>query len=104
VGLFKITPSGEESLVTSCCVGGAQLAHDSAGNLFGITLTDGSGSPAFVYEVTPTGVVRTLYTFSQTLNPYLALAIDSAGNLYGTVNQGGTNGTGFVYKLTKTAD
>lgn len=106
-GLFEITPSGDASILTSCCVGvgGNRLVHDKAGNMFGIASTDGGGTPAFIYEVTPAGVVTTLYTFPQNVQANLAgLTIDDAGNLYGTTGQGGANGTGSVFKLSKTGD
>ena len=110
VGLFEIRPSGDESTVTSCptfsdCVGGNRLVHDRAGNMFGIASTEGGSTPAFIYEVTPTGTATTLFTFPQSVQANTAgLTIDAAGNLYGTTFQGGTNGTGSVFVLTKTGD
>jgi uncharacterized repeat protein (TIGR03803 family) len=82
---------------------------DSAGNLFGVTISDGGpGACGIVYELTPTTsgpwVASTLYTFDGSEGCYPdELILDSAGNLYGTTQLGPGYSAGGVYELAPTA-
>jgi uncharacterized repeat protein (TIGR03803 family) len=98
-------------------VGGTQLVADSAGNLYGTTLSGGhkstgcqvyTGVPGcgVVFKLTPEAhgswKETVLYTFSggkDGAHPVGGVILDSAGNLYGTTWNGGV-GVGVVFKLT----
>ena len=82
------------------------LMMNTDGNLYGTTVSGGgtTANPGYgtVFQLTPAGVFKTIYTFSGTdgSNPTGTLAHDSTGAIYGatTGNSGGTGGT--VYKIT----
>jgi len=76
----------------------AGLVMDSAGNLYGTTLSS-------VYELTPSGggwSFTTLHLFNGSDGNvvYGAVAIDANGNLYGTASSGGAYGYGTVWEIT----
>ncbi len=125
--VFSFAPNGEggwtfTSLHTFPTLGGgpsAQLLEDSAGNLYGTTVTgginpngtcvtDGCGT---IFELSPSGgswSFTVLYEFTGGADgaaPYSNLIMDQAGNLYGTASAGGSNsnctgGCGVVFKFT----
>jgi uncharacterized repeat protein (TIGR03803 family) len=124
--VFKITPSGKETvLYTFCsvqnCADGAQpyagLVFDKEGNLYGTTSAGGSGCSyqycghGTVFRVTPSGKETVLYSFcSQSACtdgaiPWAGVIFDAKGNLYGTTFRGGdvsgscTHACGVVFKL-----
>jgi uncharacterized repeat protein (TIGR03803 family) len=117
--VFKITPTGTESLVYSFAGGAANgatpqgLVQGSDGNFYGATSQGGSGpcqgGCGAVFKLTPTGVQTGLYFFSGGSDGGVAngLVQGSDGNFYGTTAYGGvTNsqcgpgGCGVVFKLT----
>jgi uncharacterized repeat protein (TIGR03803 family) len=118
--VFKLTPSGKETVLHSFPLGftttdGAQprtgLVFDKKGNLYGTTLRGGdrgcSGGAGFgcgvVFKVTPSDE-DVIYTF--TGGPDGAypsdLVLDASGNMYGTTPNGGVYGLGTVFKVTPT--
>ena len=77
----------------------AALIQASNGNFYG-TSTQQGGS---VFQVTPTGTLTTLYTFTNNANgtvPQAALVQGSDGNLYGTTTLGGTYDNGTVFSIS----
>jgi uncharacterized repeat protein (TIGR03803 family) len=85
---------------------------DSAGNVYGTTLSGPGGIGGTVYKLSPpvsgSGVwtYTNLYTFSGNADggePESGVVFDSAGNLYGTTESGGADNFGVVYKLTPPA-
>lgn len=113
-------------------IGGRQLVSDSAGNLYGTTISGGNKSTScavqtgvpgcgVVFKLTPTGKYTVLHTFTGGEDgafPYAGVTLDSAGNLYGTTFAGGDKkpkvchylnlggmpaGCGVVFKLTPAA-
>jgi uncharacterized repeat protein (TIGR03803 family) len=110
--VFKLDPSGHETVLYSfCSAGGAQctdgemplggLVLDAAGNLYGAApfgganvLISGNGV-GVVFKVTKQGKESVLYNFCSALNcsdgllPYAGLIQDAEGNLYGTTSAGG---------------
>jgi uncharacterized repeat protein (TIGR03803 family) len=97
----------------------AGVIFDSAGNLYGTTLSGGAnqyhteGSYAgTVFELMPTGgewMEKILYSFPQSkydaTGPFASVVFDAAGNLYGTTSSGGqyfSNGT--VFELSPNAE
>jgi uncharacterized repeat protein (TIGR03803 family) len=109
--VFKVTPSGSETVLHSFTGppsdGGhpqyGSLTLDAAGNLYGATSYGGRFDYGTVYKVTATGTERVLYNFpggSDGSTPFGGMARDSAGNLYGTASAGGADYYGIVFKLS----
>jgi uncharacterized repeat protein (TIGR03803 family) len=118
--LFKVAPSGTETVLYSFCSDGGtgfepsgNLVMDAAGNLYGTTLVGGSGNSGTVFKVDPSGTDTVLYNFctkggsrcTDGEEPRGGLVMDAAGNLYGTtlidLGPKGTGG-GAVFKVTQT--
>ncbi len=85
----------------------AGLIFDHSGNLYGASVTGGSGGGGTVFKLTPSGNSWTYSpVYSFTGNPYGycgphgSLVMDGAGNLYGSTYCDGANGLGSVFKLT----
>lgn len=109
--VFKVNAPLQESVLYSFCsqqdcVDGATpyaaLVRDSAGNLYGTTLSGGANREGTVFKVDPTGQETVLYSFTGGADgyaPFSRLVRDSAGNLYGTAAFGGAYGSGTVFKI-----
>ena len=88
-----------------------KLTFDSAGNLFGTTLSGGPLASGNVFELTQSAgswTESSLYAFTGGSDggfPVMPLSLDSAGNLYGTTAAGGDPNCacGVLFKLTSTA-
>jgi uncharacterized repeat protein (TIGR03803 family) len=111
--VFKINSKGKESILYSFTGAPdgdnpfAGLVRDSAGNLYGTTITGGTNGAGTVFKVDTTGKETVLYSFCSNACqdgeiPYSALIRDNAGNLYGTTLAGGMFGSGTVFKLDST--
>jgi uncharacterized repeat protein (TIGR03803 family) len=111
--VFRIAPDGTESILYSF-QGGADgwwprsgVVADSAGNLYGTTVSGGSANDGTVFKLTPDGTESVLYSFKAGkggAGPEAGLILDSAGNLYGTADNGGSKacdgiGCGVVYTV-----
>ena len=87
---------------------GAGLIMDSAGDLFGTTLSGGAYRDGAVFEVPKASVgygpLKLLgsFNFTDGAIPRAGLTTDSAGNLIGTTSQGGAFSDGTVFKLAET--
>jgi uncharacterized repeat protein (TIGR03803 family) len=114
--VFKLTPSGEETVLYSF-TGGADgggpnggLAIDSKDNLYGTAFEGGEHfglcAPycGVVFSVSSSGTETVLYAFDgqemEGFGPTSGLVRDKAGNLYGTTEQGGANDEGALYEVT----
>ena len=107
--VFKITPSGAESVLhdfgataTDGTLPLAGLIMDGNGNLYGTTSL-GVGSEGTVFKITPAGTETILYTFtggSDGGSPEAGLVMGSNGNLYGTTYAGGAGSLGTVFEIT----
>jgi uncharacterized repeat protein (TIGR03803 family) len=83
------------------------LISDSAGNLYGTTLTGGTNGLGTVFELIHSNggwTEKVLHNFNYNgtdgFTPLAGLIFDKAGNLYGTTVGGGSNGWGTVFELT----
>jgi uncharacterized repeat protein (TIGR03803 family) len=117
--VFKIDPSGNETVLYSFNPGNGtdgwepsgNLARDSAGNLYGTTQLGGQQQFCFevgcgiVFRVDPNGNEAVLYAFGDEpdgAGPTAGVVRDRAGNLYGTTTAGGPGGLegfGTIFKL-----
>src|SRR6202042_1701998 len=109
--VFKVTPSGTETVLYSFAGGSSDGANPEAGviqgsdgNFYGTTLQGGASGLGIVFELTPGGTETILHTFagggSDGANPSANLVQGSDGNLYGSTGAGGTSGNGTFFKVT----
>jgi uncharacterized repeat protein (TIGR03803 family) len=109
--VFELSPTGAEKLVYS--FGGqssdginpyGSVVFDRTGNLYGTTFAGGLNGQGTVFELSPTGEEKILYTFGSQAGdgntPIGGLVLDTAGNLYGVTAYGGANGFGTVFEIT----
>ncbi len=80
----------------------AALVQDPAGNLYGTTEGDGPGGGGTVFQLTPSGALSVLHSFSPDVDGYYpqGVILDAAGNLYGAAEYGTSGGCGAVFKIT----
>ena len=128
--VFKLDPAGNETILYNFQRGAdggnpfAGLLMDAAGNLYGTTVTGGSGTSGIcsgetglpgcgtVFKVDPFGNETVLYSFkggSDGALPQAGVIMDAAGNLYGVTSEGGPGpctsrnqvvvGCGIAFKL-----
>ncbi|HSZ03474.1 MAG TPA: choice-of-anchor tandem repeat GloVer-containing protein [Terriglobales bacterium] len=109
--LFKLAPSGEETILYTFTDGSdgrgplGGLLRDRARNLYGVT---GSCCGGLLFKLSVNGKLHVLHTFEAPTGilPFAGVIMDSAGNLYGTAWEGGNSGClaiqgcGVVFKLT----
>jgi uncharacterized repeat protein (TIGR03803 family) len=111
--VFKVDPSGNETVLYNFTGGGADgliplagLVRDAAGNLYGTTGGGGTGGGGTIFKLDPSGNETILYDFpgSDLAYSYGSLLLNKA-RLYGTSYWGGTsncfNGCGTVFELEK---
>ena len=80
----------------------AGVIRDSAGNLYGTTVSGGTSFFGTVFKLDPAGNLTILHNFTggtDGRNPAGKLVMDSAGNLYGTTWGGGSSNLGIVFKV-----
>ena len=109
--VFKLTPSGTETVLHSFASNGtdgvypyAGLFMDTEGNLYGTTYQGGANGYGTVIKLTPSGTETVLHSFSANgfdgVYHYGGLVMDKKHKLYGTTDVGGEYGVGTVFKLT----
>ena len=110
--VFQITPAGVLTTLHSFTEDGtdgadpqAGLVQGSDGNFYGTTAIGGGSSGAgTVFQMTPAGVLTTLYSFTGSgtdgTNPEANLIQGSDGNFYGTTANGGSSGDGTIFRIT----
>ncbi|MGA9470993.1 MAG: choice-of-anchor tandem repeat GloVer-containing protein [Terriglobales bacterium] len=116
--VFEINAAGVESILYSFgkrktlangTVPNAGLVLGANGNLYGTTVYGGSSTfcsagCGTVFELTPNGIEKALYSFNGTpdgAEPAGSLIMDAQGNFYGTTQYGGVYSEGTVFKLTQ---
>jgi len=100
--IFKITPSGTESVFYSfATIPYSGLVQGNDGNLYGTTASGGTSGRGTVFKITPSGTETVLFSFpAGSSDPYTGLIQGSDGNFYGTTGAGGTTDDGTVFKIT----
>jgi uncharacterized repeat protein (TIGR03803 family) len=108
--VFELNALGQEMILhnfagppTDGSIPFAGLVRDSAGDLFGTTVSGGTNNAGAVFKLTSTGTETLLYSFTGTPDgrfPHGHLTLEAAANLYGTTSNGGAQGFGMVYRLT----
>jgi uncharacterized repeat protein (TIGR03803 family) len=107
---FKVTPAGtltvlHEFCQNACSDGGVPysgLVLSPSGNFYGTNTQDLVNHGGTLYEMTPTGTVTPVHSFSlanQEGTPYGPVTLNPAG-IYGITGTGGPNGDGMIYKVT----
>jgi uncharacterized repeat protein (TIGR03803 family) len=110
--VYRMSPSGVETVLhvfDDVTPDGYQpqagLVGDSAGNLFGTTLSGGVFGFGTVFQMDPAGAYTALYSFGSDpedgILPNSDMILDAAGNLYGTTSRGLVN-QGTIFKLSPT--
>jgi uncharacterized repeat protein (TIGR03803 family) len=107
--VFRLNSAGKQKVlhqfVWSDGDGPSGLIRDEAGNLYGTTSAYGPNGYGTVFEVSASGELATLYSFTGGADggsPIAGVIRDAAGNLYGTTEYGGDGGGGTVFKLDPT--
>jgi uncharacterized repeat protein (TIGR03803 family) len=109
--LFKMTPSGDTSILYSFTSGvdgtagpNGPLIENSAGTIFGTTQFGGTADVGYVYEYSSNGGFATLLSLpgypSGSGGPTAGVTLGSGGNLFGTSASGGAYDGGTVFKVT----
>jgi uncharacterized repeat protein (TIGR03803 family) len=114
--VFRVTPSGELATLYSFCLqagcpdgrGPSFLTLGTNGNFYGTTSLGGAGvnGPGTVFEITPDGVLTTLYNFclhpgcADGSHPSQGLIQAGGGTFYGATYDGGAYGHGTIYSIT----
>ena len=112
--VFKLDTSGKETVLhqfvgSDGAFPAGGLVMDASGNLYGTTVSGGSGGLCknfgcgTVFKIDAAGNFTVLHAFSETGsdggNPTSGLILDSSNNLYGTTGWGGAYGTGTVFMM-----
>jgi uncharacterized repeat protein (TIGR03803 family) len=115
--VFKVDSSGNETLLhqfsgSDGAFPAGGLVMDAAGNLYGTTVSGGSGGLCknsgcgTVFKIDSAGNFTLLHAFTETStdggNPTAGLILDSSNHLYGTTGFGGASGTGTVFMMDTT--
>ncbi len=107
--VFEVLPTGRDKVLYSFTGGGdganpfGGLIQDAKGNLYGTAPNGGAQGYGAVFEVSPSGSEKVLYSFTASLDgaaPYSGVIRDALGRLYGTTQTYGANGVGTVFRLT----
>ena len=106
--VFKLTPSGTETILHNFDLNGRDGANPIAGvvmysgNLYGTTEYGGAYGYGTVFKLTPSGTEKILWSFRNGTDgayPVAGLVVYN-GNLYGTTANGGAYGDGTVFEVT----
>jgi len=106
--IYKLAPDGTFSVLSDFPKDGdgrrpeAELVVSGSGKAWGATLAGGGVDQGTVFEMSPTGHLKTLYSFtggSDGSNPVGVLVRDAARNLYGATNQDGAGHSGVIFKV-----
>jgi uncharacterized repeat protein (TIGR03803 family) len=106
--IFSISTNGTFSSVYSFANGNdganpaAALLLGADDNFYGTASTDGAGGSGVFFQLTPTGTLTPLYSFTGLDDggpPVGSLAEGAAGYFYGATESGGTNDAGTLFQF-----
>ncbi len=109
---FKITSAGALTTLytfTGAADGtspGAALLQGTDGNFYGTTQQAGANGLGTAFQLTPAGVLTTLYSFGGTpgaTRPAAPLLRGTDGGYYSTTSTGGTSNFGLIFRLVVVA-
>jgi uncharacterized repeat protein (TIGR03803 family) len=110
--VFKVTPQGAFTTVysfcsqTNCLDGASPFAapvSGADGNLYGMTTGGGANGWGTIYQLTLSGTLTTLHSFSGTDGSFAVTIVQAPdGNFYGVTQNGGTGGGfgGVFFQMT----
>ncbi len=118
--IFKVTPGGTLTTIYNFCTrtncpdgngpGDGGLMQAASGDFYGMSSLGGANNGGTIFRVTPSGLLKTLYSFCALANcadgeyPSGTLALARDGNLYGTTEDGGAFGNaykgGTIFEIT----
>ena len=107
--VFAVTPAGILTTLYSFTGGtdggnpNGNLILGSDGNFYGTTSGENTTGYGTIFQITPAGVLTTLYTFTGGTdggNPDAGLIEGPAGNFYGTTSGDNTTGYGTIFEIT----
>jgi uncharacterized repeat protein (TIGR03803 family) len=109
--VFRLTLTGDFTILYSfganpndAAFPNGMLTMDSNGNLYGTASSGGTSGFGAIFEVTPGGMERIVYSFTNGQDggtPNGTVYIGSDGLLYGTTQYGGAHGHGTVYQINE---
>ena len=79
------------------------LAQGRDGNIYGTNQTGGTYGYGTVFQITPSGTLTALYSFtggSDGAYPKSGLTLGGDGNFYGAAESGGQTGWGVIFRIT----
>jgi len=104
--IWKVSKKGKETILHSFagspsdgCYPFASVARDSKGNLYGVTSGCGANNWGALYELSASGTLTLLHSFSGTGGeyPYGEVLLTAKRELFGTATSGGADGYGTVW-------
>jgi uncharacterized repeat protein (TIGR03803 family) len=107
--VFKLTPSGVETIVYSFGASSTDgiapmgVIQGRDGNFYGTTILGGVNDHGTLFKLTAAGVETVLHSFGASTTDAAdptAVIQGADGNFYGTTEDGGANGDGTIFKLT----
>ena len=109
--IFKLTPSGSETVLYSFKGGTTAGSHPSDnviqasdGNFYGTTSLGGASGNGVVFKITPSGTESVLHSFkggtTDGATPYGGLIHATDGNFYVMTLGGGTSSADVIFKIT----
>jgi uncharacterized repeat protein (TIGR03803 family) len=107
--VFQITPAGVLTTLHAFTNGSdgtypmAGLALGTDGQFYGAAESGGTNSNGTVFRMSPTGVLKTIYSFmggADGATPAATLTLGPDGAFYGVCEEGGVNQYGTVFRIT----
>jgi uncharacterized repeat protein (TIGR03803 family) len=106
--IYKVTPSGEETILQSFtntdggpANPGAGLTLGADGNFYGTSTGGGTSGQGTFFRMTPSGELTVLYSFTGPAgaSPAAELIQTENGEFFGTARGGGETGNGTIFKI-----